>query len=84
MSDDALLIDRFLDALWLERGLSENTLKAYRSDLEKFSDWIAAEGRTVVTVRREDVMRYLSVRMGKGLSARSTARCLSCLRALYR
>ena len=35
---DQALIDRFLDALWLEKGLSDNTLKAYRSDLEKSID----------------------------------------------
>ena len=37
---DASLIEKFLDSLWLEKGLSENTLKAYRNDLEKFADWV--------------------------------------------
>ena len=81
---DQALIDRFLDRLWLEKGLSDNTLKAYRSDLEKFGDWAQSQAKPVMTVRREDVLRYLSHRMDKGLKARSTARCLSCLRALYR
>ena len=31
--DPKVLIDRFLDAIWMERGLSENTLGAYRADL---------------------------------------------------
>ena len=78
------LIDRFLDALWLEKGLSENTLKAYRSDLEKFSAWADSRHRELVSIRREDVLQYLSYRLSEGLKARSTARCLSCLRALYR
>lgn len=81
---DQALIDRFLDALWLEKGLSDNTLKAYRSDLEKFGDWAQGHKKPVIAIRREDVLRYLSDRMDKGLKARSTARCLSCLRALYR
>lgn len=81
---DQSLIDRFLDALWLEKGLSENTLKAYRTDVEKFANWSATLNRELTAVRREDVLRYLSHRMDAGLKARSTARCLSCLRALYR
>jgi len=83
-ASDQALIDRFLDALWLEKGLSDNTLKAYRSDLEKFGDWAQRHANPIIAIRREDVLRYLSHRMGKGLKARSTARCLSCLRALYR
>lgn len=78
------LIERFLESLWLEKGLSDNTLKAYRSDLEKFAAWVESEGRLIVDVRREDVLHYLSNRMEKGLKARSTARCLSCLRAMFR
>ena len=81
---DQALIDRFLDRLWLEKGLSDNTLKAYRSDLEKFGDWAQGHAKSIMAIRREDVLRYLSHRMDKGLKARSTARCLSCLRALYR
>jgi len=38
---DQALIDAFLDALWLEKGLSENTLKSYRNDLEKLGDWVS-------------------------------------------
>ena len=34
------VIDTFLDALWMERGLSENTLSAYRSDLIHFLTWL--------------------------------------------
>lgn len=81
---DAGLIDQFLDALWLEKGLSENTLKAYRADLTKFADWSAGNRKTVTKVNRSDLQSYLAYRMGKGMQARSTARCLSCLRAFYR
>jgi len=83
-ASDQALIDRFLDALWLEKGLSDNTLKAYRGDLEKFGDWAQRQAKSIIAIRREEILQYLSYRMGKGLTARSTARCLSCLRALYR
>ncbi len=38
---DAGLLDEFSDALWLEDGLSRNTLESYRSDLQQFSQWLA-------------------------------------------
>ena len=82
-ASDQALIDRFLDALWLEKGLSDNTLKAYRSDLEKFGDWAQRHANPIIAIRREDVLRYLSHRMGKGLKARPTARCLSCLPGVH-
>ena len=63
---DQALIDRFLDRLWLEKGLSDNTLKAYRSDLEKFGDWAQGHAKSIMAIRREDVLRYLSHRMDKG------------------
>ncbi len=78
------LIKKFLDSLWLERGLSDNTLKSYRQDLKTFSAWLDSHQKTILSVRREDILSYLSARMERGLKARSTARCLSCLRALYR
>ncbi len=81
---DQSLIDRFLESLWLEKGLSDNTIKAYRNDLEKFALWAASVGCSLTSVRREDVHGYLSHRMEQGLKARSTARCLSCLRAFFR
>ena len=81
---DQALIDAFLDALWLEKGLSENTLKSYRHDLEKLGGWVSGQGTTLLTLRRADMNTYLSYRMQRGLKARSTARCLSCVRAFYR
>lgn len=81
---DQALIDAFLDALWLEKGLSENTLKSYRHDLEKLGGWVSGQGTTLLRLRRADMNTYLSYRMQRGLKARSTARCLSCVRAFYR
>ena len=82
--DDQSLIERFLDSQWLEKGLSDNTLKAYRQDLGSFAAWLDQTGVGLLKVRRESVLRYLAYRMDRGLKARSTARSLSCLRALYR
>jgi integrase/recombinase XerD len=81
---DWSLIEKFLDSLWLEKGLSENTLQAYRYDLKSFGFWVDQRQMSIVSIRRTDISDYLAYRMSKGLKARSTARCLSCLRAIYR
>ena len=81
---DQPLIDQFLDSLWLEKGLSQNTLSAYRQDLQNFALWADKSGNQLSLIRREDVLHYLSARMSQGVKARSTARALSCLRSFYR
>jgi len=73
-------LERFLDALWLEAGLSRNTLSAYRSDLEAFSVWLKA---APATATREQLQAYLAECVSRGIRPRSTARLLSSLRRFY-
>ena len=49
---DQALIDTFLDALWLEKGLSENTLKSYRNDLEKLGGWVSDQHSSLLAPSR--------------------------------
>ncbi len=81
---DTTLIERFLDALWLERGLSENTLTAYRGDLQGLAVWLQAEQGDLLTAARHDLLRYLQRRAEQGASPRSSARLLSSIRRFYR
>jgi integrase/recombinase XerD len=77
-------IERFADALWMERGLSRNTLAAYQSDLQKLAAWMEQErGRGLVQARREDLLEYLALQSHLGRTARSSARLLSCLRQFF-
>lgn len=76
---DVAVIERFLDCLWIERGLANHTLSAYRSDLTAFSRWLRRKAGDLHCVDRGDLLRYL----GSGVSARTTARRLSSLRAFY-
>ena len=78
------IIDRFLDALWIERGLSRHTLAAYGSDLRGFAVWLGSRGRHLEAVGREDVLAYLAERVGAGARPRSTARLVSSLRRFFR
>ncbi len=80
---DSELIDRFLDALWMERGLSKNTLAAYRSDLQKLAVWLADSERKLMAATRSDLLAYLAHCVASGIHARSSARMLSSMRRLY-
>jgi len=78
------LIDRFLDAAWAERGLSRNTLAAYRSDLQLLAIHLRQRNHTLQQARREDILEFLAVQMRKGRSPRSLSRNLSGYRQFYR
>jgi len=82
--EDRRSIDRFADALWLEAGLSDNTLAAYRRDLTAFARYQLARGGTLARATREDLQAYLGDRFSHGLRASSSARSLSALRRFYR
>ena len=87
---DATAIDAFLEKLWSESGLADNTLSSYRQDLEGLSRWLAGQGRNLDRATRESLNAYLAARFsaggrrGTGFSARSNARLLSTLRHFYR
>lgn len=78
-------IERFIDAMWIEKGLSDNTLHAYRRDLRQFDEYLAKEcDSSVLRASRAELQRYLGSRLGNGASQRSAARLMSCLRGFYR
>lgn len=78
------LIDRFLDSLWLEKGLADNTRASYRSDLALFNGWLEGRGIELRNAGREAILEHLAWRLENGYQARSTARLLSGLRGFYR
>ncbi len=79
-------IEVFLDALWMERGLSDNSLSAYRNDLKQYELWLqhAESGGSLRSSDAAILQRYLGYRLTQGRSPKSTARLLSCLRNYYR
>ena len=83
VNPDQFYIEAFLDALWMERGLSENTLSAYRSDLQGLSIALQKETRSLQMAKREDLLSYLAQRASDGAHARTTARLLSSMRRYY-
>ncbi|MBH0029099.1 MULTISPECIES: site-specific tyrosine recombinase XerD [unclassified Pseudoalteromonas] len=81
MSSNSDYLETFLDSLYLEQGVSENTLSAYRSDLDKFCLFL--KGQNLMTVTGLDVEGYLAHRVDLGLKPRSTARSISALKRFY-
>lgn len=80
---DQATIETFLDAVWMESGLSANTLSAYRSDLGGMAAWLVERHHTLLTAQYSDVLDYLSARAKTQARARSVARLMSCLRRFY-
>lgn len=76
---DDTAITQFLDAIWAENGLAQQTLDSYRRDLEGLARW--RDGRGIAGADRGALFDYLSWRTREGYSPRSNARLLSALRA---
>ena len=82
--DSPAYLQAFLDSLWLESGLSKNTVEAYQRDLMAFATWLAHDEVSLSAATREDILRYQGVRIQESRKARSEARLLSSLRRFYR
>lgn len=80
---DLARIEHFLDALWLEKNLAENTLSAYRRDLTMLVEWLAHHNASLETAQSDDLQALLAERMDGGYKATSTARLLSAVRRLF-
>jgi integrase/recombinase XerD len=81
MSNSAKIIEAFLNALWLEFGLSDNALAAYGSDLRQFDTWL--QSKSLLEVSEDDISLFLQFRQQQGTASRSAARILSSARRFY-
>lgn len=82
--ESSRLINQYLDALWLEKGLADNTRSSYQRDLAAFAYYLESAGGSLLKADEGHVLTYLAGRHQQGYSSRSTARMLSCLRGFYR
>ncbi len=83
---NAELLDEFCDSLWLEDGLSRNTLDSYRRDLHKFAGWLERQRSVpMVQATHGDIQGFLAHMVGQEKAkATSTSRAISSLKRLYR
>ena len=84
MDQDSNIVEMFLDNIWMEYGLSENTLSAYRNDLFNLLRWLSNFRVSISDVKHEHLLDYLAYRVTKGMQPRSGARLLSSIRRFYR
>ena len=78
------VIERFLDSLWAERGLSDNSLQSYRHDLLHLQNRLGVRSQGIKTATREDLLAVLAAEVQQGKSPRSISRYLSAYRQFYR
>ena len=84
---DVRLLDEFSDSLWLEDGLSRNTLESYCNDLRQFSFWLighSQNSRALINATHSDLLAFLASRVSAKVKASTTSRELSTLRRFYR
>ncbi|MCH8865719.1 MAG: site-specific tyrosine recombinase XerD [Proteobacteria bacterium] len=77
-------VDRFLDAIWMERGLSKNTLGAYRADLMTLGRGLSKLDKSIDMADKADLLKFIAGRVEGGAKPRSTARQLSSFRRFFR
>ena len=83
-ASDEALIELFLDMLAAERGAGENTLAAYRNDLEDLSAHLRASRSTIANATTDSLRKFLASLAERGFKSSSLARRLSAVRQLYR
>lgn len=83
LPQDAAELDTFIDHLWLEDGLSKNTLESYRLDLSSFALWLTPQNKQLLTVDQADIQQYLAVKFPLS-KPRSISRLIASMRRFYR
>jgi integrase/recombinase XerD len=79
------LLDEFCDNLWLEDGLSRNTLDSYRRDLAKFAVWLKQQrDASILQATHADIQGYLGYLYTRKARPSSTGRAISSLKRLFR
>ena len=81
--DESMELDMFIDHLWLEDGLSKNTLTSYRLDMTSFALWVQTQRKRLLTVDQADIQQYLAVKFPQS-RPRSISRLIASLRRFYR
>ena len=76
-------LDTFIDHLWLEDGLSKNTLESYRADLSHFNTWLKTQNIQLFNVQVAQIQQYLAVKFPLS-KPRSISRLIASLRRFYR
>lgn len=80
---DTSLVELFLNEVWIEKNLSQNTVQSYRLDLTALCQWLSKQQLTLLSLDAIDLQTFLGERVEKGYKATSNARLLSAMRKLF-
>ena len=80
---NTIQLDSFIDHLWLEDGLSKNTLESYRADLSQFNLWLSKQKSELLNASQADIQQYLAVKFPQS-KPRSISRLIASMRRFYR
>ena len=83
LNNDLRSIETFVNSLWLESGLSENTRRSYQSDLSIFATWLTSKKLSLSGADRDSILSFLAYKVKAGYKPRTTARILSSLKRYY-
>ena len=83
-SESKLLIETFLDSLWLEKNLSQNTLESYKNDLNKFRNFLEKNNKSVLKADHFLILSFLSFLLDKGFSSKTVSRNISSLKSFFK
>ncbi len=83
-SESKLLIETFLDSLWLEKNLSQNTLSSYKNDLQKFRKFLEKNNKTALNADHFLILSFLSMLLDQGFSSKTVSRNISSLKSFYK
>ncbi|MGA9630431.1 MAG: site-specific integrase, partial [Candidatus Acidiferrales bacterium] len=77
-------VREFLNSMRIEKGLSDNTIQAYRRDILKFAEFAGKRGRGTKDITRSDVIDFLASLYDRQLDSRTVARHLASIRNFFR
>ncbi len=83
-SESKLLIETFLDSLWLEKNLSQNTLESYKNDLNKFRNFLEKNNKSVLKADHFLILSFLSFLLDKEFSSKTVSRNISSLKSFFK
>jgi len=76
-------LDTFIDHLWLEDGLSKNTLESYRTDLGQFAYWLQKKQSSLLDANQGCIQQYLAAKFSHS-KPRTIGRLIASIRRFYR
>ena len=83
MISDKALLEQFINTIWLERGLSQNTADSYRNDMNRLVQWMEKNALSLLTVTTEELQDFQAWLVDKDYKQTSRARMLSAIRRFF-